>query len=782
MQSKKKKEKVPAVSKKVKPMQTKVPSTVNIVVIGTGGPGTSHSLLVTTETTRYMFNCGEGTQRLAAMSKGLRAAAFAKLSGLENIFITHKSWENTGGLLGLSMTLESQLNPESKVYMAKKAEGPPQKPTCTARPAQITIHGPPGVEKIALMARKFSESANLDIVKSEGTFSDAALSVHAVPFYNDSKEVRQVQETEPVTKKFKKNEQTLPETSVAYAYICQPKPALGKINVEKCLDAGITIGPMVGKLQRGETVTLENGTVVRPEQVLDAVCTERRPFLIIECPSLSFMPSLSANSDISPRMTSSGEDSFALVVHMSSEKVFRSEEYQEWMSRFSGTTKHLVLNRSAEEADLIRVRTHQAMLNLVSQDIFPILPSASARLPNGTKDISSESTVFATSGMHYVYRGKDLGFQFSSDEFDHAETQKSCLNDNELREQLEALNQSQTTSSPAEKNGTHSRFPTVVFLGTGSSEPNRIRGQSCIVVELSADTVIILDCGEDSFGQLHRFYGGEEAKRILQKVKAIFVSHMHGDHHLGLFTLLKERKNAFAVDNIPFSPVFLLSPIQMRRWLRFYHHEMESLSHLLRFVKHQTDMKTFADNFNLPTATVEDVKQKLQLEEYEAVAVDHCKNAFGVVFKHKTGCKMVYSGDTRPCDNLVEAGMDCDILIHEATHEDALIAHAKASKHSTFSEAMDVGRRMKAKHVILTHFSQRYPHMVPLFDMQLPENVGIAFDNMQVCPKVLDTLPRLISPLTTLFSEKLQHLEIKRIKRTREQAENQAQQIDLPTS
>ena len=49
---------------------------------------------------------------------------------------------------------------------------------------------------------------------------------------------------------------------------------------------------------------------------------------------------------------------------------------------------------------------------------------------------------------------------------------------------------------------------------------------------LSKDTVIILDCGEDSYGQLHRFYGREEAKRILQKVKAIFVSHMHGDHHL----------------------------------------------------------------------------------------------------------------------------------------------------------------------------------------------------------------------------------------------------------
>ncbi|RUS77424.1 hypothetical protein EGW08_014802 [Elysia chlorotica] len=781
---KRKAEKVPVVAKKMKPSQMKVPSTINIVVIGTGGPGTSHSLLVTTETARYMFNCGEGTQRLAAMSKGLRAAAYAKLSGLENIFITHKSWENTGGLLGLSMTLESQLNPESKVYMSKKKEEQALKVATSARPARITIHGPPGVEKIALMARKFAESANLDIVKAKGVFSDAALSVQAIPFYEDQKGgSEEEQEIEPGGKKVKQNEQALSETSVAYAYLCQPKPVMGKINVEKCLDAGITIGPMVGKLQRGETVTLDDGTVVRPEQVLDVVDTEKRPFLVIECPNLGFLSSLYANKRLSSHMSDSGEDSFALVVHMSPAEVFSSEQYQTWMRRFPSTTKHLVLNRSAEEADLTRVRTHQAMLNLVSQDVFPLLPVAAATSPNETRDISSENVVLACSGMHYVYRGKEIGFQCSPDDFDPVETQKTCLEDSELREQLERL--SQTTpgnnhhQSATASNGTQLQYPSMVFLGTGSSEPNRIRGQSCIVVRLSEDTVIILDCGEDSFGQLHRFYGGTEATRILQKVKAIFVSHMHGDHHLGLFTLLKEREKAFAVDNKPFTPVLLMAPIQMRRWLKFYHQEMEGLSHMLRFVKHQADLKTFVDDFHLPAATFDDVMQELHLDEYKPVPVDHCNNAFGMVLKQTGGWKIVFSGDTRPCDNLVQAGMDCDVLIHEATHEDALIAHAKVSKHSTFSEAMDVGSRMKARHMILTHFSQRYPHMVPFFDMELPKNMGIAFDNMQVCPRTLESLPRLIAPLTTLFSEKLQYLEIRRIKRTREQAEKQLSENQL---
>ncbi|GFO04211.1 ribonuclease z, mitochondrial, partial [Plakobranchus ocellatus] len=322
---------VSGVPKKGKSMkaESRPPSTINIVVIGTGGPGTSHSLLVTTEFSRYMFNCGEGTQRLAAMGKGLRSSALAKLSGLQNIFITHKSWENTGGLLGLSMRLEGQLNPESRIFLSKEAQ--PQKPLSEKSPPSITIHGPPGVEKIALMAKKFSESAGLNIVKASGEFSDSALTIQAVPFYKNSENQNKTGASGPVLKKMRRDSSPQPETSVAYAYICQPKSPLGKINVEKCLDAGITIGPMVGRLQRGESVTLDDGTIVHPDQVTDFSDSEKRPFLVVECPSLEFLPSLIASESLGSRLKSSGDDSFSLVVHMTPEEVYNSTQYQLWM-------------------------------------------------------------------------------------------------------------------------------------------------------------------------------------------------------------------------------------------------------------------------------------------------------------------------------------------------------------------------------------------------------------------------------------------------------------------
>lgn len=46
------------------------------------------------------------------------------------------------------------------------------------------------------------------------------------------------------------------------------------------------------------------------------------------------------------------------------------------------------------------------------------------------------------------------------------------------------------------------------------------------------DTCIILDAGEGTCGQIYRFYG-EEANDVIIKIKAVYISHLHADHHIG---------------------------------------------------------------------------------------------------------------------------------------------------------------------------------------------------------------------------------------------------------
>lgn len=77
-------------------------------------------------------------------------------------------------------------------------------------------------------------------------------------------------------------------------------------------------------------------------------------------------------------------------------------------------------------------------------------------------------------------------------------------------------------------------------------------------------------------------------------------------------------------------------------------------------------------------------------------------------------------------------GLNCDLLIHEATMEDELEQEALTKMHSTTSQAIEVGRNMNARHILLTHFSQRYAK-IPRFNDNFGDNIGIAFDNMQVC-------------------------------------------------
>lgn len=139
------------------------------------------------------------------------------------------------------------------------------------------------------------------------------------------------------------------------------------------------------------------------------------------------------------------------------------------------------------------------------------------------------------------------------------------------------------------------------------------------------------------------------------------------------------------------------------------------------------------------------------------VGVVHCKDAYGLIVEHKDKWKLVMSGDTRPCQALVDAGKDATLLIHEANFEDSMEQEAIDKRHSTTKEAITVGASMNAKHVLLTHFSQRYPK-VPNIDKSYQELTGIAFDMTRMHMNELDCLPMSLDAVRALFAEELKEL------------------------
>lgn len=146
--------------------------------------------------------------------------------------------------------------------------------------------------------------------------------------------------------------------------------------------------------------------------------------------------------------------------------------------------------------------------------------------------------------------------------------------------------------------------------------------------------------------------------------------------------------------------------------------------------------------------------------------VAHCLHAYAFSFTidpkqiNKTEpIKITYSGDTMPCESLVNLGLNSTVLIHEATMEDNLADDAKAKAHSTTSQALDQARKMNATFTILTHFSQRYAK-IPRIENDL-QNVGIAFDNMEVVLSDFKQLEIMYPILKTMFPEAWDELERK---------------------
>lgn len=159
------------------------------------------------------------------------------------------------------------------------------------------------------------------------------------------------------------------------------------------------------------------------------------------------------------------------------------------------------------------------------------------------------------------------------------------------------------------------------------------------------------------------------------------------------------------------------------------------------------------------------------LQSIRTCLVRHCPHSFGITLEvNSAACqklepfKITYSGDTMPCDELVTLGMDSTVLIHEATMEDELAQQARIKMHSTVSQAIEQGQRMNARYTILTHFSQRYAKL-PRIEMALAQNVGIAFDNMEVTETDLRHMHLLYPTLKSLFSEHCEEMEQKAIKR-----------------
>jgi ribonuclease Z len=221
----------------------------------------------------------------------------------------------------------------------------------------------------------------------------------------------------------------------------------------------------------------------------------------------------------------------------------------------------------------------------------------------------------------------------------------------------------------------------VIPLGTGSSAPGKYRNVSSTLIHVSLGN-ILLDCGEGTLGQLFRVFGPLLTEE-LRKIKVIFISHLHADHHLGTIGVLKR---IYDLDPPVQSRIIIIAPSTFLVFLEEY-------SKIEDFGFEQLICCDSANLKSSPTKINDDVESIL--ETVQTIRVTHCPNAYAVVLNlrdERQVYKISYSGDCRPSPNFAEIGTDSDLLIHEATFDDDMKDEAIAKRHSTIGEALEIGQ------------------------------------------------------------------------------------------
>lgn len=110
--------------------------------------------------------------------------------------------------------------------------------------------------------------------------------------------------------------------------------------------------------------------------------------------------------------------------------------------------------------------------------------------------------------------------------------------------------------------------PQILFLGTSSMKPNHYRGASSIYV-FNGDSAVMMDCAEGSYGQIYdHFATKEEVDKCLLKTRVVFITHIHGDHQLGILKIMKERDQLLSqMPEDKRTKLYIVTPTPMMKWM-----------------------------------------------------------------------------------------------------------------------------------------------------------------------------------------------------------------------
>ena len=250
----------------------------------------------------------------------------------------------------------------------------------------------------------------------------------------------------------------------------------------------------------------------------------------------------------------------------------------------------------------------------------------------------------------------------------------------------------------------------------------------------------LVDCGEGAQMQLMKFQAN------LHRINHIFISHLHGDHYLGLmgliFTMhLQRRVNDLHIyshrgldeiittqlrysQSAPAFPIYFHVLEVNRRQIIFEDDfltiETIPLIHKIRcsgFLFREKQKARRIDKTRLPEGLM--IRQIANLKKGDDVLDDEGNLLYrneDLTFPPRRSRSYAYCSDTAFSEAIAEHVRDVNVLYHEATFTEEESLKAKETQHSTGREAAMVARLANAETLLLGHFSARYRDLLPILD------------------------------------------------------------------
>lgn len=245
---------------------------------------------------------------------------------------------------------------------------------------------------------------------------------------------------------------------------------------------------------------------------------------------------------------------------------------------------------------------------------------------------------------------------------------------------------------------------------------------------------LLFDCGEGTQRQMMR-YGASFA------LADVFFTHFHADHilglagllrtlglqgraaplrlhgprgaakHLGVLVQLGMEKPKFPVDIFELRPGDVMPRGEYDLVVGAASHRGEALAYAI--VEHER-----LGRFDPEQARALGIPEgpawgRLHRGEAVALADGRTVTSAELVGPPRPGRKLVYSGDSAPCEAMVTLARDADLLIHEATFSEEERERARETLHSTARDAALIAKRAGARRLVMTHISARYTREAP---------------------------------------------------------------------